>query len=216
GRLRGGVRSARRGAGFGPGTGSVPASGLGVNERAPGPVNGRPAMNEPGIDTEGWAPAVVIFAQHRTLVLPPPAGHDGAACSEGTVNDQPVGPDDRAVQTTPDSTETAKREYLPDRERKGVALCLSGAGSRTARFHLGVLRRLNETGLLAQVDSIASVSGGSILVGHLVQSVRTWQANTVNEPLVRAIADFDTSVRVPFEAFVRRNLRTSPLVRRYL
>jgi NTE family protein len=132
------------------------------------------------------------------------------------MNDQPVGPVDRGVQTTPDSTETAKREYLPDRKRKGVALCLSGGGSRAALFHLGVLRRLNETGVLAQVDTITSVSGGSILVGHLIQRVEAWQAATVKDPPVEAIVDFDSVVKEPFERLVRLNLRTSPLARRYL
>jgi NTE family protein len=46
-------------------------------------------------------------------------------------------------------------------------LCLSGGGSRAMLFHVGALRRLNELGLLARLDRISSVSGGSIVSGLL-------------------------------------------------
>ncbi len=49
----------------------------------------------------------------------------------------------------------------------GTALCLSGGGYRAMLFHVGVLRRLNELGLLAQLDRVSSVSGGSITAGQL-------------------------------------------------
>jgi NTE family protein len=49
----------------------------------------------------------------------------------------------------------------------GVALCLSGGGYRAMLFHLGVLWRLNEAGLLAQLKRVSSVSGGSITAGAL-------------------------------------------------
>jgi NTE family protein len=44
-----------------------------------------------------------------------------------------------------------------------IALALSGGGFRASIFHLGVLRRLAEGGLLGSVDTISTVSGGSIL-----------------------------------------------------
>jgi NTE family protein len=49
----------------------------------------------------------------------------------------------------------------------GVALCLSGGGYRAMLFHVGVLWRLNEAGMLQQLDRISSVSGGSITAGVL-------------------------------------------------
>src|SRR5215211_2805720 len=49
----------------------------------------------------------------------------------------------------------------------GVALCLSGGGYRAMVFHIGVLWRLNETGLLSAIDRISTVSGGSITAGVL-------------------------------------------------
>lgn len=43
-----------------------------------------------------------------------------------------------------------------------VGLALSGGGFRAAAFHLGVLKRLEELGLLQRVEALSSVSGGSI------------------------------------------------------
>lgn len=51
--------------------------------------------------------------------------------------------------------------------RPGIALCLSGGGYRAMVFHVGSLWRLHELGLLAKLDRISSVSGGSITAGAL-------------------------------------------------
>ena len=50
---------------------------------------------------------------------------------------------------------------------KSVGLALSGGGYRASLFGLGTLWRLNDAGLLGQLDRITSVSGGSILAGVL-------------------------------------------------
>lgn len=50
---------------------------------------------------------------------------------------------------------------------KGLALCLSGGGYRAMLFHVGVLWRLNEAGMLPELDRVSSVSGGSITAGVL-------------------------------------------------
>lgn len=52
---------------------------------------------------------------------------------------------------------------------KPIALALSGGGIRAMVFHLGVLRNLAERGLLESVEKISTVSGGSLLVGLLLQ-----------------------------------------------
>ncbi|MDQ4053910.1 MAG: patatin-like phospholipase family protein [Actinomycetota bacterium] len=49
----------------------------------------------------------------------------------------------------------------------GLALCLSGGGYRAMLFHVGVLWRLNEAGMLPELDRVSSVSGGSITAGVL-------------------------------------------------
>lgn len=56
-------------------------------------------------------------------------------------------------------------EYLSDDRKEpdpGVALCLSGGGYRAMVFHVGVIWRLYESGWLAKLDRVSSVSGGSI------------------------------------------------------
>jgi NTE family protein len=54
-----------------------------------------------------------------------------------------------------------------DKLSEGIALSLSGGGYRATLFHLGAILRLNELGLLPQLDRISSVSGGSITTGAL-------------------------------------------------
>jgi NTE family protein len=44
-----------------------------------------------------------------------------------------------------------------------IALALSGGGARAMAFHLGCLRALHSRGILARVETISAVSGGSVL-----------------------------------------------------
>lgn len=53
----------------------------------------------------------------------------------------------------------------------GSTLRLAGGGYRAALFHLGALTRLNELGLLSQVDTVGAVGGGSILAALLAARV---------------------------------------------
>lgn len=46
-----------------------------------------------------------------------------------------------------------------------LGLALSGGGFRAAAFHLGVLKRLEELGLLRRIEALSTVSGGSITGG---------------------------------------------------
>ena len=50
---------------------------------------------------------------------------------------------------------------------RGTGLCLSGGGYRAMVFHVGVLWRLNEAGLLSKLARVSSVSGGSLTAGVL-------------------------------------------------
>src|SRR5262245_22748927 len=91
-----------------------------------------------------------------------------------------------------------------------MALCLSGGGYRAAIFHLGALRRLNEVGILSKVDTITSVSGGSIIAAHWATCVRPW-------PMPESVfPDWENKVEVPFHRFVQRNIRTWPVLMRCL
>src|SRR5437764_2563684 len=105
---------------------------------------------------------------------------------------------------------SAAATYLPApvAERSGIAWCLSGGGFRAALFHLGAARRLNELGILSQVDTISSVSGGSILSAHLAERIRAWPSPGA------AVPDWQAAVVEPFHEFARKNLRTWPLLQR--
>ena len=91
-----------------------------------------------------------------------------------------------------------------------TALCLSGGGFRAALFHLGALRRLNELGVLSKVDTITSVSGGSILAAHLVTQLRPWPEQGAS------FEQWQEKVEAPFLRFVRNNIRTGPVLKRFL
>ncbi len=91
-----------------------------------------------------------------------------------------------------------------------TALCLSGGGFRAALFHLGALRRLNELGVLSKVDTITSVSGGSILAAHLATQLCPWP-----EPGT-SFAQWEEDIEAPFLRFVQNNIRTTPVLKRFL
>lgn len=56
----------------------------------------------------------------------------------------------------------------PDRRRDpGLAVALSGGGFRAMLYHVGVLLRLNELGLLSATSRFSSVSAGSIAAASL-------------------------------------------------
>jgi NTE family protein len=94
---------------------------------------------------------------------------------------------------------------LPEDERNGIALCLSGGGFRAALFHLGALRRLNEWGILQQVKTITAVSGGSMIAAHLVSTLHKWR------PGPMPVSEWDEQVAAPFRAFASRNLSAAPV-----
>lgn len=74
------------------------------------------------------------------------------------------------TSATPADVLSPVRPIPGDSDRQveaGVALCLSGGGYRAMIFHVGVLWRLNEVGLLGKLDRISAVSGGSITAGIL-------------------------------------------------
>jgi len=102
----------------------------------------------------------------------------------------------------------AKFAPNPENERSGIGLCLSGGGYRAALFHLGALRRLNELGILAQVRTISSVSGGSIVSAHIATRV-AWPAEA-------PLSNWEETVSAPFRAFTSTNIRTAALLKSLL
>src|SRR4029077_16907184 len=89
--------------------------------------------------------------------------------------------------------------------RSGVGLCLSGGGFRATLFHMGALRRLNELGVLSKLDTISSVSGGSITAAALATALAG------GGPL-----DWDRGVAAPLRAFTARDRRTAAVFARLL
>src|SRR5262245_6271345 len=109
----------------------------------------------------------------------------------------------RVPESLPEA-DPASTASVPNDSR--LALCLSGGGFRAALFHLGALRRLNELGILSKVDTIASVSGGSIVAVHLATHVRPWPT------LGTAFDRWHENVETPFLHFAQKDIRTWPLV----
>ncbi|TYP93001.1 NTE family protein, partial [Nitrosomonas communis] len=93
------------------------------------------------------------------------------------------------------SNETAKKL------EEGTALCLSGGGYRAMLFHIGVLWRLNEVGILAKLNRVSSVSGGSITAGVLAMN---WQHLTFNQNGVAEM--FVPQVVDPLRAMARESI----------
>ena len=89
---------------------------------------------------------------------------------------------------------------------RGPCLCLSGGGYRATLFHLGVLRRLNELGILAKLSAITSVSGGSILNGLLASRWATLQVGQAGQ-----FKNFVEQVARPMREFCGKDLRTKLL-----
>ena len=103
-----------------------------------------------------------------------------------------------------------KYQAAPKHTRRGIALALSGGGYRAALFHLGAARRLNELGVLHQIDTISSVSGGSIFAAHLATRI-PWP---LQGPLPGA--QWETTVAAPFREFTKRDIRTGSFFKRFL
>lgn len=91
-------------------------------------------------------------------------------------------------------------------DRGERALWLSGPGYRAALFHLGALTRLNELGLLAQVNTVGAVSGGSILAALL--------ATRVPWPLHGAFREWREQVARPLREIAQRNVRARAVLRK--
>ncbi len=102
-------------------------------------------------------------------------------------------------------TSTLEARYRPRAQREGIALCLSGGGFRAALFHAGTIRRLNELGLLSQVRTVSSVSGGSIASAVLAS---VWPRLERDGP---RFSNLEPLFEQPLRAFCGRNIRNSPL-----
>lgn len=94
-----------------------------------------------------------------------------------------------------------------------LGLALSGGGFRASFFHLGVLSRMAEMGLLRHVEAISTVSGGSI-IGALYYLRLRELLMTVEDAQITDGHYVDMVARVErdFLAAVQRNLRMRTFV----
>ena len=116
-------------------------------------------------------------------------------------------PDETATTRAAQADELSAMDE-PAGRRRGTALCLSGGGYRAALFHLGAVRRLNELGVLGRLDTVSSVSGGSI-VANLLADPRLGfpQHGSGGE-----VQGFDACVADPLRSLASRNVRTPALL----
>ena len=90
-----------------------------------------------------------------------------------------------------------------------LGLALSGGGFRASLFHIGVLARLAEVGLLHRIEVLSCVSGGSIVGAHLYLEVRNLLEKKPEAQL--EVPDYIAIVarmEADFFAGVERNIRT--------
>lgn len=100
-----------------------------------------------------------------------------------------------------------------------LGLALSGGGFRASLFHIGVLARLAELGLLWQVQILSTVSGGSIIgayyylkVKELLEGGRTGPDGRPVPPSPQAYIDIVAEIEVDFLRAVQTNIRTQTLL----
>ena len=87
------------------------------------------------------------------------------------MSDKPMGRSGARAEIHPASGPVRRlRSEVDAAPTPGTALCLSGGGYRAMVFHVGVLWRLNEAGMLPDLERVSSVSGGSITAGVLAMN----------------------------------------------
>lgn len=105
------------------------------------------------------------------------------------------------------------RSVERESKERRLGLALSGGGFRASFFHLGVLARMAELGLLRHVEAISTVSGGSI-IGALYYLRLRELLMTVEDAQItdRHYIDMVARVERDFLASVQRNLRMCTFV----
>lgn len=89
----------------------------------------------------------------------------------------------------------------------GIGLAMSGGGFRAVLFHIGVILRMNDSGLLPKLKRISSVSGGSITAGVLAVS---WAK--LGQDGAGRILNLDPLFVQPLRAFCSRNIDSRSII----
>jgi NTE family protein len=92
--------------------------------------------------------------------------------------------------------------------KPGLGLGLSGGGFRASFFHLGVLARMAEMGILRHVEVISTVSGGSIVGAAYYLAVKTLLESKTNAEITDDdYRDVVKKMEYHFRSAVQQNLR---------
>jgi NTE family protein len=107
-----------------------------------------------------------------------------------------------------DEVKEAAQNPFNSREHK-LGLALSGGGFRASLFHIGVLAKMAEMGLLRHVEVISTVSGGSI-VGALyyLRIKKLLEQKDDSEIADEDYAGIIRQMEIEFLAAVQKNIRT--------
>jgi predicted acylesterase/phospholipase RssA len=101
-------------------------------------------------------------------------------------------------------------------EAERIGLALSGGGFRAAFFHVGVLARLAELGVLPRVEVISTVSGGSIVGAAYYLRLRRMlnekaDGEITGEDYARLVTEVDELLRDAVRQDIRGRLLANPL-----
>ena len=102
----------------------------------------------------------------------------------------------------------------PGRKKLRIGLALSGGGFRAAIFHLGVIRRLEELGIMPRIDVISAVSGGSIIAAYYLCEMerRLRLVPTAERRTIKVRVRIFEEIAENFLAVLDKNLRNRALV----
>ncbi len=94
------------------------------------------------------------------------------------------------------------------KSNRRLGLALSGGGFRASFYHIGVLARMAELGMLRQVESISTVSGGSIVgAAYYLLLKKLLESKTDSEITNQDYVDLVQRLEVHFLGAVQQNLR---------
>ncbi len=102
--------------------------------------------------------------------------------------------------------------------RPKIGLALSGGGFRASIFHLGVIRRLEELGIMKYVAVVSSVSGGSIVAAYYIiemeRRLRERRAKIEQTPdlIDNVRLELFEEIAADFFTALDHNLRTRALI----
>jgi predicted acylesterase/phospholipase RssA len=101
---------------------------------------------------------------------------------------------------------------LPIPEEGHIGLALSGGGFRASLFHLGVIRRLEELGIMEKVSVVSAVSGGSIIAAFYLSEVEKQLREDRLMGRASDRVDMFEKIAERFLLAVEHNLRTRALI----